>query len=63
MTEIVKNILKSLEKYPRDIYIIYVSPIHKNVFSEKVFYTISSEINQYNKGFIILSNKKSNYNE
>lgn len=55
---IVNNIMISLNILPREIFIIYVSPIHKNVLIEKGFSTIISEINQHNKGFIILTNNK-----
>ena len=58
MEVVISNILISLSNHPRKIFIIYVSPIHKNVIIEKGFSIIVAEINQHNKGFIILTNNK-----
>ena len=32
MLEVVKNILKSLKENPRHVYIVYINPVHKEIF-------------------------------
>ncbi|HEY9340098.1 MAG TPA: class I SAM-dependent methyltransferase [Hanamia sp.] len=32
MLKVVKNILKSLKEYPREVYVVYINPLHKEIF-------------------------------
>ena len=32
MLKVVKNMLKSLKEYPREIYVVYINPLHKEIF-------------------------------
>jgi hypothetical protein len=32
MLRVVKNILRSLKEYPREIYVVYINPLHKEIF-------------------------------
>ncbi len=35
--EVVKNILKSLRKYPRKIFVVYINPMHQEIFESAGF--------------------------
>ncbi len=42
MLNVVKNILRSLKEKPREVYVVYLNPVHKEIFMsagfEQVFY-------------------------
>jgi len=54
--QIIQKIKLSLEQNNREIIIIYISPIHRKIFSEMGFELIHSKVNKYNKGFVIFKN-------
>lgn len=40
MNEVIKNILSSQQKNPRTIWVVYINPLHENLFLEKGFINI-----------------------
>ena len=36
--EVVKNIMKSLKNYPRKVYVVYLNPLHQEIFESAGFY-------------------------
>jgi len=56
MNSVLSNLNVSLKKNKRSIYLIYVSPIHSNLFLKFGFKEIFSEITKYKKGFKIFVN-------
>ncbi|MEO6681607.1 MAG: hypothetical protein ABIN48_02175 [Ginsengibacter sp.] len=38
LIEVVRNIMKSLKYYPRKIYIVYINPLHKEIFESAGFF-------------------------
>lgn len=36
--QVVKNILQSLKKYPRKIFVVYINPMHKEIFESAGFF-------------------------
>jgi len=56
MKQMVKRINLSLERDPRKIYIVYISPVQRHLFIESNYKIQQANINKYNKGYIIFTN-------
>ena len=52
----VKKINLSIEQYPRSILIVYISPVHRNIFIQSGYNILHSNVNKYNKGYVIIEN-------
>ena len=53
MDKVIKKIKLSVKKQKRQILIIYISPRNRDLFSNNGFRLIHSEINSFNKGFVV----------
>jgi len=56
MRKMVDKINLSILEYPRPIKVIYISPRHREIFIEHGYQVVHSDINKYEKGYIIFSN-------
>ena len=52
----VDKINLSILEFPRPIKVIYISPRHREIFIEHGYQIVQSDINKYEKGYIIFSN-------
>jgi len=56
MKTMVKKINLSVEQNPRPILIVYISPIHRNIFIQSGYNILHSNVNKHNKGYVIIEN-------
>lgn len=56
MRKMVDKINLSILEFPRPIKVIYISPRHREIFIEHGYQIVQSDINKYEKGYIIFSN-------
>lgn len=47
MSEFVMNLETSIQKNPRDIYIVYLKPLHRNIFDKSSIFEIYKETERY----------------
>ena len=55
MRKMVDKINLSILEFPRSIKVIYISPRHREIFTEHGYQVVQSDINKYEKGYIIFS--------
>jgi hypothetical protein len=61
MLAVVKNILFSLKEYPREVYVVYINPIHKEIFMSAGFEQIFHlQKFKYIEGSILMLDMRSN---